>query len=123
VEGAHARGLDVFLDGVFGHFKGNASDYASPMGRKLSTTGQPSGTGRRAVYPDDLEFFKEVAAYWVTEYKIDGWRLDQASQVPVQSWNDLRAVVTDAAGSVSYTNAAGQTVHPLGYMVGEIRGW
>ena len=121
VEGAHARGLYVFLDGVFGHFKVNASDYASPLGRRVSTTGQAqSSTGRTAVYPADLEFFKEVATHWVTEYKIDGWRLDQAYQVPVQYWDDLRTAVAGAAASVSYTNAAGQTVHPLGYMVGEI---
>jgi len=120
VDGAHARGLYVFFDGVFGHFKANASDYASPLGRKLSTTGPSAGSGREAVYPDDLEFFKEVAAYWVTEYKIDGWRLDQAYQVPVQYWDDLRTAVAIAAASVSYTNQAEQTVHPLGYMVGEI---
>ncbi|HEX5751650.1 MAG TPA: alpha-amylase family glycosyl hydrolase [Archangium sp.] len=121
VAAAHARGMYVFLDGVFGHYKINAQDYASPMGRKVSTTGGSQGdTGRSAVYPDDLEFFKEVAAHWVTEYQIDGWRLDQAYQVPVQYWDDLRAAVADAAASTSYTNQAGQTVHPLGYMVGEI---
>ncbi|HYO67881.1 MAG TPA: alpha-amylase family glycosyl hydrolase [Archangium sp.] len=121
VAAAHARGLYVFLDGVFGHFKSNAQHYASPTGRRLSTTGDAQGdTGRSAVYPDDLEFFKEVAAHWVTEYKIDGWRLDQAYQVPVQYWDDLRTAVAEAAARTSYTNRAGQTVHPLGYMVGEI---
>ncbi|MGE6761671.1 alpha-amylase family glycosyl hydrolase [Corallococcus interemptor] len=120
VEAAHARGLYVFLDGVFGHYKVNASDYASPQGRKLSTKGQQGGTGRSAVYPDDLDFFKEVATHWVTEYKIDGWRLDQANQVPVQYWDDLRSAVATAAADVSYTNAAGKSVHPLGYMVAEI---
>ena len=121
VDGAHARGLAVFLDGVFGHYKSNANGYASPTGRRLSTAGASQGdTGRAAVYPEDLAFFKEVAAHWVTEYKIDGWRVDQAYQVPVEHWDDLRAAVTTAAGSVTYTNAAGQSVHPLGYMVGEI---
>ena len=121
VAAAHTRGLYVFLDGVFGHFKVNAQDHASPLGRTVSTTGQSQGdTGRLTVYPADLEFFKEVAAHWVTEYKIDGWRLDQAYQVPVQYWDDLRTAVALAASSTSYTNGAGQTVQPLGYMVGEI---
>ncbi|MFY0566895.1 alpha-amylase family glycosyl hydrolase [Archangium lansingense] len=121
VSAAHAKGLYVFLDGVFGHYKANAQDYASPQGRRVSTAGQADGdTGRLAVYPDDLEFFKEVAAHWVTEYKIDGWRVDQAYQVPVQYWDDLRTAVAQAAANVSYTNSADQTVHPLGYMVGEI---
>ncbi|MFL5351380.1 alpha-amylase family glycosyl hydrolase [Archangium sp.] len=121
VAAAHSKGMYVFLDGVFGHFKVNAHQYASPMGRTLSTTGQAQGeTGRFAVYPDDLEFFKEVVTHWVTQYKIDGWRVDQAHQVPVQYWDDLRTAVADAAATTNYTNAADQTVHPLGYMVGEV---
>ena len=121
VSAAHSRGLYVFLDGVFGHYKNNAQDYASPQVRKVSTTGGAEGeAGRSAIYPADLEFFKEVAAHWVTEYKIDGWRLDQAYQVPVQYWDDLRTAVAEAAANTSYTNRTGQTVHPLGYMVGEI---
>lgn len=118
---AHAKGLYVLLDGVFGHFKENAHNFPSPEGLVLSTTGaDQSATGREAVYPQDVEFFKEVAAYWIKEYKIDGWRLDQAYQVPIGYWDDLREVVETASAETTYTDKDGQTVNPLGYMVAEI---
>lgn len=122
VDEAHKRGLYVLMDGVFGHFKNNASNYPSPSGLTLSTNGTAvSGvSGRQAVYPTDLAFFKEVATYWINNYKIDGWRLDQAYQVPTGAWGEIRQAVETAANSVTYTNANGQTVHPLGYMVGEV---
>lgn len=121
VSKAHAKGLYVILDGVFGHFKVNANNYPSPNGLRVSTSGPKQGeTGREALYPNDLEFFKEVAAYWVKEYKIDGWRLDQAYQVPVQYWDDLRGAVEAASAQTTYTDKNGNSVNPLGYMVGEI---
>lgn len=120
VEEAHAKGLYVFFDGVFGHTKINANQYPSEQGLTLSTTGDAqTDTGRVVEYPEDLEFFKEVAAYWVKELKIDGWRLDQAYQVPVGGWSEIRKAVEEASKSVSY-EMNGETVHPMGYMVGEI---
>ncbi|MCW7555247.1 alpha-amylase family glycosyl hydrolase [Endozoicomonas gorgoniicola] len=121
VQEAHSRGLYVFFDGVFGHFKNNANNYPSPSGLTLSEGGKPqAGVGREAIYPDDLDFFKEVATYWIKELKIDGWRLDQAYQVPVRFWPELRTAVEEASQTVTYKNDLGETVHPLGYMVGEI---
>ncbi len=121
VDTAHELGLYVFFDGVFGHFKSNAEDYPSVEDRTVSISGDSvAGTGRIAEYPDDLEFFKEVATYWVEELKIDGWRLDQAYQVPLEAWVDIRRAVEEASASVTYTNAEGDTVNPLGYMVAEI---
>ncbi|WP_347331871.1 alpha-amylase family glycosyl hydrolase [Marinimicrobium locisalis] len=121
VETAHAMGLYVFFDGVFGHFKNNAHAYASPDEQTLTTSGNSvAGTGRLAVYPEDLDFFKEVATYWIEELKIDGWRLDQAYQVPLDAWVEIRAAVEEASASVTYTNAAGDEVNPLGYMVAEV---
>lgn len=114
VSKAHAKGLYVLLDGVFGHFKGNARDFASPSNRRVT---QSNGS---AVYPQDLEFFKEVATYWIKEYKIDGWRLDQAYQVPIGYWDDIRASVEAASAETTYINKDGQSVNPLGYMVAEI---
>ncbi|MDG9667049.1 alpha-amylase family glycosyl hydrolase [Hahella sp. CR1] len=120
VEQAHARGIYVFFDGVFGHFKSNTGDFPSPQGRVVSANGvAQAGTGREAVYPNDLDFFKEVAAYWVKELKIDGWRLDQAYQVPTGAWGEIRKSVEDASKSVTYT-MNGEQVNPLGYMVGEV---
>ncbi|USD67580.1 alpha-amylase family glycosyl hydrolase [Vibrio sp. SCSIO 43136] len=112
VEKAHAKGLYVFFDGVFGHHKDNV--VASPTGKR------PSGGSNPVDYPQSLEFYKEVAQYWVTELKIDGWRLDQAYQVPTSAWVQLRKAVDEASQSVTYVDKDGAIVNPLGYMVAEI---
>ncbi|MCG6200050.1 alpha-amylase family protein [Psychromonas antarctica] len=117
VKQAHAKGMYVIFDGVFGHHKGNV--VPSPEGR-LPTSGAPVGNvGFEAKYPDDLAFYKEVATYWVNELQIDGWRLDQAYQVPVKDWAEIRKAVEKASAAQTY-KLAGQKVNPLGYMVAEI---
>ena len=112
VDTAHAKGLYVFFDGVFGHHKGGVP--SSPNGNT------PQGGSNPVDYPDSLAYYTEVATYWISELKIDGWRLDQAYQVPVDAWRDIRKAVVETSNSVTYTNSEGKTVHPLAYMVGEI---
>ncbi len=112
VEEAHKRGLYVFFDGVFGHHKSNI--VPSPSGLT------PHGPNNPVSYPQSLPFYQEVASYWIKELKIDGWRLDQAYQVPTQDWIKLKNTVQQASKSVMYKNQQGQQVHPLGYMVAEI---
>lgn len=113
VNEAHKRGLYVFFDGVFGHHKAGLIK-PSPSGLL------PSGSNNPVDYPASLDFYKEVATYWVNELKIDGWRLDQAYQVPTDAWTQLRQAVDEASQSVTYTNSEGEQVNPLGYMVAEI---
>lgn len=112
VDKAHEKGLYVLFDGVFGHHKENV--VASPTGKK------PVGASNPVSYPESLAFYQEVAAFWVKELKIDGWRLDQAYQVPTDAWAQIRKTVDEASASVSYVNSEGKTVNPLGYMVAEI---
>ncbi len=113
VNEAHKRGLYVFFDGVFGHHKAGLIK-PSPSGLL------PSGSNNPVDYPASLDFYKEVATYWIKELKIDGWRLDQAYQVPTDAWTQLRQAVDEASQSVTYTNSDGEQVNPLGYMVAEI---
>ncbi|WP_050932453.1 alpha-amylase family glycosyl hydrolase [Vibrio harveyi] len=113
VNEAHKRGLYVFFDGVFGHHKDGLIK-PSPSGLL------PTGGSNPVDYPTSLDFYKEVATYWVKELKIDGWRLDQAYQVPTDAWTQIRKAVDDASQSVTYTNSDGKDVNPLGYMVAEI---
>lgn len=113
VDEAHKRGLYVFFDGVFGHHKEGLIK-PSPSGLL------PSGSSNPVDYPASLDFYKEVATYWVKELKIDGWRLDQAYQVPTDAWTQIRKAVDEASQSVTYTNAEGEQVNPLGYMVAEV---
>lgn len=113
VKEAHSRGMYVLFDGVFGHHKKGLI--------KPSPTGKlPSGENNPVDYPESEEFYSEVAAYWITELNIDGWRLDQAYQVPTESWKNIRKAVDTASQNTTYTNNKGEKVHPLGYMVAEI---
>lgn len=129
VDEAHERGLYVLMDGVFGHYKANM--VASPTG-KLPANGvcvnenggiYSPGTNTACAdftKPETLAFFKEVIEYWTTNYKIDGWRLDQGYQVPLSAWRELRQTVESTSAEVSYVNGDGETVQPLAHMVSEI---
>jgi glycosidase len=66
--------------------------------------------------PQTLEFYKEVATYWINQLGIDGWRLDQSYQVPPAAWREIRSAVE----AVSAQRAlAGHQWGTLGYMVAE----
>ena len=100
VDGAHQRGLYVFLDGVFGHVNKVGVSKPSPEGRlpalKSGGAGYP---GQLVDYsqPESLAYFKEVARYWVEQYGIDGWRLDQAYQLGLDDWRAIRSEVARPA--------------------------
>ena len=113
VEEAHKRGMYVLFDGVFGHHKEGLIK-PSPSGLL------PSGSNNPVDYPESEDFYSEVAAYWISELKIDGWRLDQAYQVPTESWINIRKAVDNASQNTTYINNKGEQVNPLGYMVAEI---
>jgi maltooligosyltrehalose trehalohydrolase len=79
VDAAHAQGLAVILDVVYNHLgpEGNYLDtfgpyftetYRTPWGRAVNYDGAGSDEVRR--------FVIDNALYWVTEYHVDGLRLD-----------------------------------------------
>lgn len=120
VEEAHKRGLYVFLDGVFGHHGGVTA--ASPSGYEIDSTvsgnDRDEGTGNVS-YPGSLDYFKEVATWWIDNYEIDGWRLDQAYQACQGGhnyWNEIRSAVEETSARRA---AEGHKWGILGYMVGE----
>lgn len=117
VDTAHAAGIRIFLDGVFGHHKGNV--VPSPNG--LLPTGDANPVDYPGVDNATIDFYKEVATYWINEYQIDGWRLDQAYQVPLEYWQEIREAVESASADPdnSYQLDSAST-QPLGYMVAEI---
>jgi glycosidase len=119
VDGAHARGMYVFFDGVFGHYKQNVVAHGgiAPVG--AAGNGPPMTLVADYSDPNTLDFFKAVAAYWVTTLGIDGWRLDQAYQVPTSDWQQIRAAVEQASAATTYTFNGTPGAHPLGYMVAE----
>jgi glycosidase len=137
VGACHERGIAVILDGVFGHNAGTQL-VASPTRNGIKNPGITPSTSNPVDYAgneDSLKYYSDVARYWITEYKIDGWRFDQCYQVglgdkdnnsgkfPVNTgagghnyWYDIRKVIEEAAAS---NGTKGVDWGTLGYMVGE----
>ncbi|MBR0494823.1 MAG: Beta-galactosidase C-terminal domain [Treponema sp.] len=131
----HEKGISVILDGVFGHNGASQGGtmQASPNRTGIKNPGKKPDTNNPVNYagnPDSLKYYSDVASYWITEYKIDGWRLDQCYQVGLGDksstdntgagghnyWYDIRKVVEEAASS---NGTKGNDWGTLGYMVGE----
>ncbi len=122
VDECHERGINVILDGVVGHWGSNVAE--SPTGK---TPSRSHGQYKGCNYPESLEFFEEVLSYWIENYDIDGWRLDQAYQAGARTddvytgntnyWPQLRAAVEAAAAT---NGTKGQNWGTLGYMCGEV---
>ena len=120
IAAAQQRDLKIIFDGVFGHHKGNVTPSPSAL--------VPAASKRTADYfnspktypgevvdfanPESLAFYDEVARYWIDVYGIDGWRLDQAYQVP----NRPMARLVKSIEEMSKDQGK------LGYVVGEIWG-
>lgn len=122
VEEAHKRNMYVILDGVFGHHGGVTTP--SPSGNVLDVTitecdrGPQFGTGNIS-YPGSLDYIKDVATYWIDNYNIDGWRLDQAYQL-IQGGHNYWGEIRDAVENlVESRKANGEKWGTLGYMVAE----
>ncbi len=112
VEEAHSLGLYVFLDGVFGHH----GYYPIPG----VTDGRSQWYGSEIEYPESLEYFIDVATYWIEEYEIDGWRLDQAYQLYQNEYNYFRDIRNAVEDLCQERRNNGETWGILGYMVAEV---
>lgn len=139
VKACHDRGIAVILDGVFGHNGASqgGSMEPSPIRDGIKNPGIVPNGNNPVNYSESnsLKYYSDVASYWITEHKIDGWRLDQCYQVglgdkdndsgkfPVNTgtnghnyWYEIRKVVEQAAAS---NGTKGVDWGTLGYMVGE----
>lgn len=106
VEQAHSRGIKVVFDAVFNHASidmpafqdvithGEQSKYAdwfhihsfpvqaSGENVNYDTFGFVGGMPKlNTANPEARQYLLDVAAYWLSEVKIDGWRLDVANEV------------------------------------------
>lgn len=127
---AHTRGIRIVLDAVFNHI-----GWQSPQFQDVLQNGEdsryrdwftiqsfPVQTQPRPNYacfansanmpklntanPEVRDYLLDVAAWWIKETGIDGWRLDVANEVDHQFWRQFRTRV--------------KFVKPDAYIVGEV---
>ena len=106
VDAAHAHGLALFLDVVYNHF-GPDGAYADLFSPYYFTDAHESPWGRGVnldgPYASDVRrFLIENAVHWVTEYHVDGLRLDATHALKDDSGRhflaELTTTVREAAG-------------------------
>lgn len=116
---AHEMGIYVLLDGVFGHHGG--VEKPSPSGHTIdsTTTVNERGEEGNVKYPESLDYFKEVATYWIDRFDIDGWRFDQAYQLCQDGHNYWVEIGNAVRELTERRRAEGKEWGILGYMVGE----
>ena len=105
VDAAHGLGLMVFLDVVFNHFGPDGNhlhNYAEDFFHAERHT--PWGAAIAYEKPAVRRFFVENALYWLTEFHLDGLRLDAVdhvideeseTEILVEIAQEVRAQVTD----------------------------
>ncbi|MDK4734783.1 malto-oligosyltrehalose trehalohydrolase [Rhizobium sp. CNPSo 3490] len=92
VDAAHERGISVFLDAVYNHF-GPDGNYI-PSYAPLFTDHHRTPWGHGINYDGDgsemiREFVIENAIYWITEVRLDGFRLDAVHAIKDDSSEHL----------------------------------
>ena len=130
----HENGIKVIVDGVFNHCgwrffafndvveKGEVSRYKDwfyhlefPVVRPESEEIYPNyacfGYERmmpklNTQNPEVMDYFCKVCQHWLKEYKIDGWRLDVASEINDDFWEEF--------------HRAAKEINPDAILIGEV---
>jgi maltooligosyltrehalose trehalohydrolase len=100
VDEAHRRGLAVILDVVYNHL-GNEGNYLRLFGPYFTARHQ-TPWGEAVNYDDDgcagvRRFIVENALYWLTEYHLDGLRLDAVQTIRDNSSRHIVAEIAERA--------------------------
>ena len=101
VDSAHAAGLGVILDVVYNHL-GPDGNYLKVFAEQYFTDRYKNEWGEAINFdgPDARavrEFFTANAAYWVSEFHIDGFRFDATQQIFDASPEHILAAINRAA--------------------------
>ncbi len=112
VEAAHERGLMVLLDVVYNHF-GPEGNYLPRIAPDFFSTRHQTPWGAAINYdgPGSVQvraFMIDNALYWLTEFGLDGLRLDAIDSIVDDSSPDI---VAELAARVRSVTAAGRHVH------------
>ncbi len=109
VDAAHERGLGVILDVVYNHF-GPDGNYLPVYSDLYTTDRHPNEWGQAVNYDGQgsggvRDFVLQNACYWITEFHLDGLRLDAVHAIyddsPVHVLAELSKQARAAAGSRS----------------------
>lgn len=121
IDECHKRGMAVILDMVFNHATGlNPMNKLYPYGAELSQNPWFNVTAPHSdnVYEDwnhgfepAHEMFIRALQYWLTEYKVDGYRLDLSHGLCSDKPNTAVANLKD------YYNKGVKAVSPDAYMI------
>lgn len=119
VTAAHELGIHVVLDGVFNHvgdgfwafrdlvergpdspcrdwFLVSTFPIRSDPPTYQTCGGAPSLPKLNAANPETRRYLLDVAAHWIREADIDGWRLDVPWKVPTDFWHEFAGVVKES---------------------------
>lgn len=101
VDRAHAAGIGVVLDVVYNHF-GPDGNYLSEFAGQYFKSGQANEWGEQINFdgPDSApvrEFFTANAAYWISEFHMDGLRLDATQAIADSSETHILTEIGRAA--------------------------
>ncbi len=109
VDAAHARGLGVILDVVYNHF-GPDGNYLPVFSDLYVTDRHPNEWGQAVNYDGPgsgavRDFVVQNACYWISEFRLDGLRLDAVHAIyddsPVHVLAEVSKQAREAAGQRS----------------------
>ena len=99
VDACHGRGLDVILDVVYNHLgpEGNVFDSYGPyLTDVYRTPWGPAVNFDRAFSDDVRAYFVQNACQWLSDYHVDGLRLDAVHEIVDRSARPFLAQLSDA---------------------------
>ena len=101
VDAAHANGIGVILDVVYNHL-GPSGNYLSEFSKSYFATKKKTDWGASINFDGDKscavrQFYCSNAAYWITEYHLEGLRLDATQDIHDCSKDHIIAELTRAA--------------------------
>jgi malto-oligosyltrehalose trehalohydrolase len=108
VDAAHGVGLMVFLDVVYNHF-GPDGNFLSRYAPGFFREDNPTPWGPRIAFALEpvRRYFIENALYWMTEYHLDGLRLDAIDQIE----DDSDVHILEQLSDEVHAAVPDQTIH------------
>jgi maltooligosyltrehalose trehalohydrolase len=102
IDDAHHLGLSVFLDVVYNHF-GPAGNYLPSFSQNYfsSDTKNAWGTGPNFAHPAMRQYVLDNVHYWLTDFRVDGLRLDAAHAMVDHSATHILKELADLAHALT----------------------